>query len=237
MEAKVMEQIQSRKKKHEKMNADRQLTKEQRSAKRDRKLTEDTSQAVSVALFLVKDMSHRYHRTKVDLNAQQNKITGGVLECEMPKMSLVICEGGAKAIKRYVRLMLVRMKWKGENFMGADEDESEDDDDNENENNEEVQKQKFNSENSCELVWQGMAPKRMFRSFVFQTCETSEVARKVLEAKGVAHFWDQVLVHASGSGESFNFKLGDGDGDGNGDVDGDGEIDSGDENIVMKETF
>ncbi len=81
----------------------------------------------------------------------------------------------------------------------------------------------------------------MFRSFVFQTCETSEVARKVLEAKGVAHFWDQVLVHASGSGESFNFKLGDGDGDGDvngdGNGNGDGEIDSGDENIVMKETF
>lgn len=258
MEAKVMEQIQGRKQKHEKMNADRQLTKEQRSEKRDRKLTEDTSQAVSVALFLVKDMSHRYHRTKVDLNAQQNKITGGVLECEMPKMSLVICEGGAKAIKRYIRLMLVRMKWKGENFMKGDESEDEDED--EDENNEEGQKQKvsyspmsvnfdafccnycsffclcfwltiythiehqqFNSENSCELVWQGMAPKRMFRSFVFQTCETSEVARKVLEAKGVAHFWDQVLVHASGSGESFNFKL------------GDGNIESGDGDIVMKE--
>uniref|UniRef100_A0A7S3Q056 Uncharacterized protein n=1 Tax=Chaetoceros debilis TaxID=122233 RepID=A0A7S3Q056_9STRA len=221
MEAKVMEQVQGRKQKHEKMNADRQLSKEQRSEKRDRKLTEDTSQAVSVALFLVKDMSHRYHRTKVDLNAQQNKITGGVLECEMPKMSLVICEGGAKAIKRYVRLMLVRMKWKGENFMEADESE----DEHENEDNEEGQKQKFNSENSCELVWQGMAPKRMFRTFVFQTCETSEVARKVLEAKGVAHFWDQVLVHASGSGESFNFKLGDGD------------MESGDEDIVMKESF
>ncbi len=55
-----------------------------------------------------------------------------------------------------------------------------------------------------------MAPKRMFRTFAFQTCETSETARKVLEAKGVAHFWDQVLVHASGSGESFNFKLGNG---------------------------
>ena len=65
----------------------------------------------------------------------------------------------------------------------------------------------------------------MFRTFVFQTCETSEVARKVLEAKGVAHFWDQVLVHASGSGESFNFKLGDGD------------MESGDEDIVMKESF
>ncbi len=127
MEAKVMEQIQSRKLKHEKMNAERQLSKEQRAQKRERKLNEDTSQVVSVALFLVKDMSHRYHRTKVDLNAQQLKITGGVLECELPKMSLVICEGGPKAIKRITRLMLVRMKWKGEFFL--ENDKSDDDED------------------------------------------------------------------------------------------------------------
>lgn len=48
----------------------------------------------------------------------------------------------------------------------------------------------------------------MFKSFLFQSCETSEDARRVLEVKGVAHFWDQVLVHASGSAETFNFKLG-----------------------------
>jgi U4/U6 small nuclear ribonucleoprotein PRP3 len=125
MEAKVMEQIQARKLKHERMNAERKLTKEQRAEKRERKLTEDTSASVSVALFLVKDMSHRYHRTKVDLNAQQNKITGGVLECEVPKLSLVICEGGPKAVKRYIRLMTVRMKWKGEGVL--DVEESDDD--------------------------------------------------------------------------------------------------------------
>jgi len=127
MEAKVTEQIQARKLKHERMNEDRKLTKEQKAEKRDRKLAEDTSEAVSVALFLVKDMSHTYHRTKVDLNAQQNKITGGVLECEAPRMSLVICEGGPKAIKRYTRLMLVRMKWKGEDVMSVEESDDEDD--------------------------------------------------------------------------------------------------------------
>ena len=41
-----------------------------------------------------------------------------------------------------------------------------------------------------------MGAKRMFTgtSFVFQKCETADVARKVLEAKGVAHFMDQVLI-------------------------------------------
>eukprot|EP00979_Chaetoceros_neogracilis_P011495 scaffold2858_cov256-Chaetoceros_neogracile.AAC.7 len=211
MEAKVTEQIHARRLKHEKMNAERKLTKEQRSEKREKKLTEDTGEAVSVALFLVKDMSHRYHRTKVDLNAQQNKITGGVLECENPKMSLVICEGGPKAVKRYTRLMTVRMKWKGEGVLDIGESDSDNDGDDldaENVEGEKAKPQKFSPNNSCELVWTGMAPKRMFRTFVFQACESSEDARRVLEAKGVAHFWDQVVVHASGSGDTFNFKLG-----------------------------
>jgi len=54
-----------------------------------------------------------------------------------------------------------------------------------------------------------MAVKRMFKSFVFQMCATSEMARKVLEAKGVAHYWDQVITFASDcSGDmAVNFKL------------------------------
>jgi len=236
MEQKVLNQIQGRKFKHEKMNADRKLTKEQKALKLKNKLEEDTSTCLSVALFLVKDMSHRYHRTKVDLNAQQLNITGGVLECEHnPKLSLVIAEGGPKAIKKYIRLMMVRMKWKGEHFLSNEQeqdDDSQEGDDTQNQqqndqnmdmdidindahdNNGEAEvkpqpkSQRFNPDNSCELVWSGMAAKRMFTSFIFQSCPTSDHARKVLESKGAAHFWDQVIVHANGSGESFNFKLG-----------------------------
>jgi len=204
MEAKVMEQIQARKLKHEKMNKERKLTKEQRSEKRERKMAENTSEAVTVALFLVKDMSHPYHRTKVDLNAQQNKLTGCVLECESPKLSLVIVEGGPKAVKRYTRLMMVRMKWTGENLVFNEEDDEEDDNDDDGNDNE--KNHKFNPENTCDLVWSGMLPNRMFNNFAFQTCESSTVARKVLEAKGVAHFWDQVLLGSTNE-EKFNFKL------------------------------
>ena len=119
IEKKVMEQIQARKLKHEKMNEERKLTPKERSLKKQRKLAEDTSGSVTVALFYVMDMSHVYHRTKVDLNAIQSKITGGVLECEHLGVTgnrtgaLVIAEGGPKAIKRFIRLMCVRMKWTG----------------------------------------------------------------------------------------------------------------------------
>jgi hypothetical protein len=58
-----------------------------------------------------------------------------------------------------------------------------------------------------------MGTRRLFKSFVFQSCESSDIARKVLKAKGVGHFWDQVLTHASGRGESFNLKLATEDGE------------------------
>ena len=58
-----------------------------------------------------------------------------------------------------------------------------------------------------------MGAKRLFKGFVFQTCETSDVARKVLANKGVGHYWDQVLTHASGRGDSFHFKLANDDDD------------------------
>ena len=163
-------------------------------------------------------MSHPYHRAKVDLNAQQNKITGGVLECETPAMACVICEGGPKAIQRYKRLMLVRMKW-----TGGDDD---DDDDEDLDNEEEVKTQKFNKNNRCALVWEGTVVKRVFPNFVFQTCETSAQARKVLKAKGVEHFWDQVVEHANGVEQGFQLKL----------VDSDDEKESGEKLDAMDES-
>ena len=200
MEQKVTEQIQARQRAHMERNESNKLTKEQRSAKRAKKLEEDTAKGVHVAVFYVKDMSHPYHRAKVDLNAQQYNVTGGVLECEHPQLSCVICEGGPKAMKRYQRLMLVRMKWAGPD--NADDDEED-----------EGTTQKFNPENKCELVWTGIAVKRFFKGFVFQSCESSDQARKILRAKGVGHYWDQLLAHATGQGDNFQLKLAEEDDD------------------------
>lgn len=215
MEQKVMEQIQARQRAHLERNENNKLSKEQRAAKLAKKLHEDTQKTgIHVALFYVKDMSHPYHRAKVDLNAQQYSITGGVLECQRPPLACVICEGGPKAIKKYTRLMTVRMKWTGpDNYLLEEEEEEEennvgegmDDDDNLMDEDGEgkppaVKLHKFNKENTCSLVWQGMASKRFFKGFVFQSCETSDQASKVLRAKGVGHYWDQILTHASGRG-------------------------------------
>ena len=51
VEATVRAQAAERQKKHEKANSDRQLSKEERSAKKVAKLSEDTSQGVHIAVF------------------------------------------------------------------------------------------------------------------------------------------------------------------------------------------
>ena len=216
MERKVMEQVQKRQIAHLERNAAKKLTKEQRSEKKRSKVSKDAtpssnaSGAIHVALFYVKNASHPYHRTKLDLNAQQLSITGGVLECDFPNVSCVICEGGPKAIKKYQRLMLVRMKWRGPDD-GDDEDSDDDDNEINDQDESKPKKTKFDKDNRCELVWTGLANKRQFKGFIFQHCETSAQARKILKTKGVGQYWDQVLAHASGSGDSMHLKLVDSD--------------------------
>lgn len=190
IEAVVAEKVAARRLKHEQMNLERKLTPKERAEKRRSKFAqEDTSKGVSCALFYVKDMSHPYHRAKVDLNAQQWSLSGGVVEVSND-LSLVIVEGGARGIKKFVRLMTVRTKWTG---MGGDaESANESSSDEEMDGEGEKITHKFNPNNSCALIWEGVNPKRLFNSFLFQMCSSTVAARKVLEAKGVAHFWDQV---------------------------------------------
>ena len=237
MEQKVMEQVQARQRAHLERNAKNKLTKAQRAEKRARKLQEETQKTgVHVALFYVKDMSHPYHRTKVDLNAQQLNITGGVVECENPQLSCVIAEGGPKAIKRYTRLMTVRMKWKGPD--DANDEESDEEGEEElGEDGQPIIRHKFNAENKCGLVWTGLSTKRFFKGFVFQSCETSDQARTVLTGKGVGHYWDQVLTHASGRDDKFQLKLAestDEEGGANKDEEGEGHGGGGGDDAVVK---
>ncbi len=49
-----------------------------------------------------------------------------------------------------------------------------------------------NSSNRCDLLWQGVLPKRVFTGFKFQESKSSSASRKMLEAKGAAQYWDMV---------------------------------------------
>ena len=58
-------QVVERQDKHLKANEQRKLTKEERSAKRDKKLQEDTKYEIHSAAFWVKDLTHNLNKKKV----------------------------------------------------------------------------------------------------------------------------------------------------------------------------
>ena len=99
----------------------------------------------------------------------------------------------------------------------SDEEEEElmvGEDEDENGEPKKQKRKKFNPNNECELIWTGMAVKRAFHTFMFQSAQSPAVARKILEAKGVAHYWDLCVGLAErkegGDDAGMRFRLGDG---------------------------
>jgi U4/U6 small nuclear ribonucleoprotein PRP3 len=83
--------------------------------------------------------------------------------------------------------MTTRIDWAGTKDAMQDSDNDSDDEAAANQN------QTQTGKNYCDLVWQGTVVKRAFANFRFQECRTAATARKVMEAKGVAHYWDMIL--------------------------------------------
>lgn len=181
MERKVQEQMEARQRAHLTRNAANKLTKEQRNAKLSRKY-EDRG-TIETCIFFVRDVSHNYHRAKLDTNAQQFLLTGCVLEVP-GRYACVVVEGSPRGIQKFSRLLLVRMQWNGDDFP---------------------------KDNFCEKVWQGIVPKRLFKGFLFQTAESEDQARKILKTKGVEHYWNQTADYATGKMSGIHLKIADND--------------------------
>jgi U4/U6 small nuclear ribonucleoprotein PRP3 len=83
----------------------------------------------------------------------------------------------------------------------ADDDEDADEDDEEGDNKKQNQKagvdghqsEQCSKDNRCDLLWSGILAKRSFQGFKFQECATASTARKVLEGKGFAGYWDMAF--------------------------------------------
>ena len=109
LEMEVRGQIAERKAAHEKANADRKLTSEQRHAKIKKKLVEGSDVEINVALYKfvgppsssqsvltvrtlrVGNLRSKLNRTKIDLNAKQLYLTGCVIISA--SINLVVVEG------------------------------------------------------------------------------------------------------------------------------------------------
>ncbi|CAA2997651.1 RDM16-like isoform X3 [Olea europaea subsp. europaea] len=154
-------------------NVARKLTPAERREKKERKLFDDQSMLETiVSVYKINDLSHPKARFKVDINAQENRLTGCAVISE--GINVVVVEGGAKSIKRYGKLMLRRIDWTA--TVEKDEENENDDED--------------KPVNKCVLVWQGSVARPSFNRFFVQDCRTEAAAYKFLSDHGVAHYWD-----------------------------------------------
>ena len=167
VEAHVRAQMAKRKSDHEKMNADRKLTPDQRKQKMVRKLKEDTTAGVNVAVFRCKNLSNPAKKFKVETNAKQLFMSGCVVLYE--DVNVVVVEGGPKQIKKYKQLMLTRIKWEEETLKD---------------------KEGQDIDNKCVLVWEGETKERQFGDMKFKQCPTESFAREFFKNAGVEHYWD-----------------------------------------------
>ncbi|NXC42653.1 PRPF3 protein, partial [Penelope pileata] len=179
VEAHVRAQMAKRQKAHEEANAARKLTAEQRKAKKIKKLKEDVSQGVHIAVYRVRNLSNPAKKFKIEANAGQLYLTGVVVLHK--DVNVVVVEGGPKAQKKFKRLMLHRIKWDEQtsNTKGEDDDESDE---------ESVKKT-----NKCSLVWEGTAKDRSFGEMKFKQCPTENMAREHFKKHGAEHYWDLAL--------------------------------------------
>ncbi|XP_019435190.1 PREDICTED: U4/U6 small nuclear ribonucleoprotein Prp3-like isoform X2 [Lupinus angustifolius] len=157
-------------------NIARKLTPAELREKKEKKLFDDPSTLETlVSLYRINDLSHPKARFRVDVNAQENRLTGCAVICD--GVSVVVVEGGSKSIKRYGKLMLKRINWS--DFTKETEENEDSDDD--------------KPANKCVLVWQGSVAKTSFHRFSVHDCITEAAARKVFADAGVPHYWDQAF--------------------------------------------
>uniref|UniRef100_A0A803N9N7 Uncharacterized protein n=1 Tax=Chenopodium quinoa TaxID=63459 RepID=A0A803N9N7_CHEQI len=84
---------------HVDRNIARKLTPAERREKKERKLFDDPNTLETiVSVYKINDLSHPKNRFKVDINAQENRLTGCAVISE--GFSVVVVEGGSKSIQR-----------------------------------------------------------------------------------------------------------------------------------------
>jgi len=154
-------------------NVARKLTPAERREKKERKLFDERNGPETiVSVYRINDLSHPQTRFKVDVNAQENRLSGCAVISD--GITVVVVEGGNKPIKRYGKLMLKRINW-----ASAVKEEDEDEDGSNDK-----------PANKCVLVWQGSVAKPSFHRFTVHECLTEAAARKTFTDAGVAHYWD-----------------------------------------------
>lgn len=204
VEARVRREVAARREQHERTNAERALTDEQRLEKLNNKMEKDEAKGVYVNVYKIKHLVSGSHKFKVRKNAQQNGLTGLCLF--NPAFALVVVEGPSKGIKAYRRLMTARIDWtdpgraRGSSagagsdderpapFLGAMGDEPPNKQASKEE--EKMLREMDWTKNTCELIFEGPERERQVPGgFKARNAPTDLDARDIL-GRQWAGFWD-----------------------------------------------
>jgi len=183
VERRVRQQVEQRRKEHEQRNEARKLPAEERKAKKRQKWMAEGEPTTQVLAFKVKDLANKRHLFKIDMNAQQFHLTGCCIACP-GVANIVIVEGGPRAIKRYKKLMMRRIKWT---------EDQKDDDDDDDDDDDEVTAPKLMDH--CVLVWEGVVKNRNFKNWKVTHARSEQEARKTLADRGGEHYWEMLARH------------------------------------------
>lgn len=177
VEAHVRAQMAKRQKAHEEANAARKLTAEQRKEKKVKKLKEDLTDGVHIAVYRIRNLQNPAKKFKVEANANQLYLTGTVVLHK--DVNIVVVEGGPKSQKKFKRLMMHRVKW-------AEPSSKRDDPDGDD----------TKRNNKCWLIWEGTAKERSYGEIKFKQCPTESMAREHFKKHCTEHYWDLALSHS-----------------------------------------
>merc|ERR1719333_654177 len=182
VERKVRAQVEQRRKEHEQRNEARKLPAEERKAKKKQKWMAEQEPVTQVLVFKIKDLANKRHLFKIDMNAQQFHLTGCCITCP-GVANIVIVEGGPRAVKRYKKLMVRRIKW-------SEDQTKDDDDDDDSGDDENVTAPKL--QDHCVLIWEGIVKQRNFKNWKVTHARSEAEARKTLADRGAEHYWEML---------------------------------------------
>jgi len=203
VEARVRREVAMRRQGHEKMNAERKLTDEQRREKIELKKAEQEKKGIYGAVFKIKILSDPAHQFKVRKNAEQLSLTGVTIF--NPQFNMVYVEGSGKAIKQYKRLLINRIAWteaarpRGAEDVELEEPTSDVEGESSGAGEGKTQAEAGDGDgdpsrslenNACYLVWEGQLRDRAFNGFKGKNCPTDRDAKEVLGEK-LKGYWDQ----------------------------------------------
>ncbi|KAL8842943.1 MAG: hypothetical protein Q9170_000348 [Blastenia crenularia] len=188
VEARVNREIADRANKHETMNEERKLTKEQKHEKLKTQQEKDAQMGILCTVYKIESLANPRHRFKVDKNAKDHNLTG--ITILHPKLNLVIVEGGSHSIAAYRKLMMQRIDWSENTHPNAAVREG----------NKEAEAQWLQAEdekgqlkdlagNRCQVIWEGEEKQRAFRKWASKVCGTDGEARDALSRGKMESMW------------------------------------------------